>query len=64
LHHEHVFGGILEIMKIEMDDFTLALFIFWLLGSLLIIGIPATFAAQLNDKVSLYRQHKHHRELG
>ena len=51
-----------HIMKTEMDIFSLVLNIFWFLGGVLITGIPATFAAQLNDEVSLYRTHKQHRK--
>ena len=43
-----------QIMKTEMDTFTLALYIFWFFVGILVIGITATFAALLNDEVSKF----------
>ncbi|KAH3711963.1 hypothetical protein DPMN_071639 [Dreissena polymorpha] len=42
-----------QIMKITMDTYLLIVFVFWLLSSLAVIGIAATFAALLHDAVRL-----------
>lgn len=42
-----------QVMRTQMDTFTLAMYLFWFIVGILLIGVTATFAALVNEEVGI-----------